>query len=134
MSKAKEKDKTGQLPSVSSVKEFDPNISSMPLKRNKRAKTVKEKAAPVAPAVAPVVLGVGAAVKKGESAVIESSEDIPSEMARSSSSSSSSSSIGETLDKGEPLDCPCSGKSLSLKGEPSNVYWRIWAYHDTILL
>jgi len=81
------------------------------------AKTVKEKAAPVAPAVAPVVLGVGAAVKKGESAVIESSEDIPSEMARSSSSSSSSSSsisIGETLDKGESLDCPCSGKPLSL--------------------
>ena len=73
------------------------------------AKTVKEKAAPVAPAVAPVVLGVGAAVKKGESAVIESSEDIPSEMARSSSSS-----IGETLDKGESLDCPCSGKPLSL--------------------
>ena len=100
MSKAKEKDKIGQLPSVSSVKEVDPNISSMPLKRNKRAKTVKEKAAPVAPAVAPVVLGVGAAVKKGESAVIESSEDIPSEMARSSSSSSSSSSsIRETLDK-----------------------------------
>ena len=80
------------------------------------AKTVKEKAAPVAPAVAPVVLGVGAAVKKGESAVIESSEDIPSEMARSSSSSSSSSSsIGETLDKGESLDCPCSRKPLSLE-------------------
>ena len=78
--------------------------------------SVKEKAAPVAPAVAPVVLGVGAAVKKGESAVIESSEDIPSEMARSSSSSSSSSSIGETLDKGESLDCPCSGKPLSLEG------------------
>ena len=45
-------------------------------------KTVKEKAAPVAPAVAPVVLGVGAAVKNGLSAVIESIEDIPSEMAR----------------------------------------------------
>ena len=62
-------------------------------------KPVKEKAAPVAPASALVVLGVGAAAKNGLSAVIESIEDIPSEMARSSSSSSSSSSIGETLDK-----------------------------------
>ena len=77
-------------------------------------KTVKEKAALVAPAIAPVVPGVGTAVKNGLSAVIESIEDIPSKMARSSSSSSSS-SIGETLDKGESLDCPCSGKPLSLE-------------------
>ena len=35
---SKEKDKIGQLPSVSSVKEVDPNISSMPFRRNKRAK------------------------------------------------------------------------------------------------
>ena len=46
-------------------------------------KPVKEKAAPVAPAVAPVVLGAGTAVlfKSGLSAVIESTEDMPSEMA-----------------------------------------------------
>ena len=35
---SKEKDKIGQLPSVSSVKEVDPNISSMPFRRTKRAK------------------------------------------------------------------------------------------------
>ena len=60
-------------------------------------KPVKEKAAPVAPAIALVVLGVGAAAKNGLSAVIESIEGMPFEMARSSSSSSSS--IGKTLDK-----------------------------------
>ena len=62
--------------------------------------SVKEKAAPVAPAVAPVVLGVGTAVlfKSGLSAVIKCIEDMPSDQSDSSSSESDLSDDGGSGD------------------------------------
>ena len=64
------------------------------------AKTVKEKVAPVAPAVAPVVFGVGTTVlfKSGLSAVIKCIEDMPSDQSDSSSSESDLSDDGGSGD------------------------------------